>query len=26
LLAIGGLILIFLWRWYRKKREQDPFW
>lgn len=25
LLAVGGLILIFLWRWYRKKREEDPF-
>lgn len=26
LLAFGGLLLIFLWRWYRKKREEDPFW
>ena len=26
LLAVSGLILIFLWRWYRKKREEDPFW
>ncbi|CAI2191607.1 14020_t:CDS:2 [Funneliformis geosporum] len=25
LLAIGGFLLIFLWRWYRKKREEDPF-
>jgi hypothetical protein len=26
LLAVGSLILIFFWRWYRKKREEDPFW
>ncbi|KLL03129.1 MAG: hypothetical protein MRECE_27c011 [Mycoplasmataceae bacterium CE_OT135] len=24
--ALVGLILIFFWRWYRKKKEEDPFW